>query len=111
MQTEVAIGETHQDGGDGARHNIESGAKIVLGPRGRARVEGQKDCRDAVMSQSPSRDGGFGGMGEDEKRQPETLKVIVPALVFAEHQHQRLSISISDHLGAPASSSLETWTR
>jgi hypothetical protein len=63
MQTEVAIGETHQDGGDGARHNIESGAKIVLGPRGRARVEGQKDCRDAVMSQSPSRDGGFGGHG------------------------------------------------
>jgi hypothetical protein len=53
----------------------------------------------------------LGGMGEDEKRQPETLKVIVPALVFAEHQHQRLSISISDHLGAPASSSLETWTR
>lgn len=67
MQTEVAIGEIHLVGEDGARHNTESRARIFLGPRGRARVEGQKDFRATVTSQTPSRDGGFGGHGRRGK--------------------------------------------
>lgn len=35
----------HLDGGDGARHNTKSRARIFLGPRGRASMEGQMNCR------------------------------------------------------------------